>query len=854
MPRRSPVPAPTPASPAGVPRLPPAHLPRARLVEWLRAQEVRLRLLSAPAGFGKSVLLSEFLRQLPAGSRVIWLSLAGQACAAEHLLGQVAQALQAPLPALPAHQALLQLLAEQAEPLWLVLDDYPSAPPAELDACIDHLLARPLPQLQLLVSTRQRPDWNLPRLLLAGELLELDSQQLACSRGELEQLVGLLAPQLSSSQCDELWRQTAGWCAGIRLLLSGQGQPGADLGTGGQCWLRGYLEHELLARLSAEEARCLCALVHLPKVSAELCRHLWDESDGAELFERLLRRQTFFIPLDEEGTWYRVLPVVARGLCNRLSGPAVTQLHLRACRMFIGAGQVEDAIEQALCAGQLEVAANYLERLSQEWLTGEQHLAHLLAWRERLPALLLQSTPRLLSLNAWALLLAWRLDEAEACIEQLARFQPQPDARRQRKLLANWQALRGVLAGLRGISAEEARRHCREALEQLSERDWMPVLLCHSALARVALASGQPELAPQLLHQGVELARRQGSLLFEVLLNLDRCRLLLLRGEFSRAQILLQQSFALIGQRGSVDSLLLGRLQLIQAELHLNQGRHAEAEESLRSGLKLAQECADPFVLHGYLGLAELSSRAGQFDQAFLHLHEAERQMHCGHVWRLSYRGVLSLQSLRLWSRQGRWEQIEPVAQRIRRYFEGAQAWMAPLDYPTLALRNQLFLARAQSADGRPEQAEALLEALLQRCEALQYKPLALEVQLALAEAGQQLGRAEAADLARAARQQAEQLELHGLLHDWPAPLEGAAASLQALAPGEAGEGSALLSQRERSVLQLLAEGFSNQEIGTYLFISVNTVKTHTKKINSKLGVKRRTQAVMRAKCLGLLV
>ncbi|MGH8355349.1 MAG: response regulator transcription factor, partial [Pseudomonas sp.] len=90
--------------------------------------------------------------------------------------------------------------------------------------------------------------------------------------------------------------------------------------------------------------------------------------------------------------------------------------------------------------------------------------------------------------------------------------------------------------------------------------------------------------------------------------------------------------------------------------------------------------------------------------------------------------------------------------------------------------------------------------------------------------------------------------------HNWPAPLEGAAASPPVAAQGEAGEGSALLSQRERSVLQLLAEGFSNQEIGTYLFISVNTVKTHTKKINSKLGVKRRTQAVMRAKSLGLLV
>ena len=165
------------------------------------------------------------------------------------------------------------------------------------------------------------------------------------------------------------------------------------------------------------------------------------------------------MPLDEDGHWYRVLPAVAKVLHNRISATAAAHLHLAACRVFIAAGQVEDAIEQALCAGQPEVAANYLEHLGQEWLTGEQHLAHLLAWRSRLPALLLESTPRLLTLNAWALLLAWRLDEAEDCIHKLGRFLPQADARRNRKLLANWQALHGVLGALRGRPGQDAALH-----------------------------------------------------------------------------------------------------------------------------------------------------------------------------------------------------------------------------------------------------------------------------------------------------------------------------------------------------------------------------------------------------------
>ncbi|HLD65998.1 MAG TPA: LuxR C-terminal-related transcriptional regulator [Pseudomonas sp.] len=843
-------------SPGLSPRLPPVHLPRPRLVERLAERDIRLRLLCAPAGFGKSVLLGEYLQALPDDNRILWLSLAGQPLDAGQLLAQVAQALDSPIPDGAPVNALLQLIELHSEPLWLVLDDYPNHPSAELDACIDLLLARAPSRLQLLVSARQRPTWNLPRLLLAGELMELDCSELACTRDELELLVTQLVPQATPDLHEELWQQTEGWCAGIRLLLSGKTLPsGTSQGqSGSQCWLRDYLEHELLARLSPEEARCLCALVQLPKVSAELCQSLWEESDGAALFNQLLLGQAFFIPLDDDGLWYRVLPVVARGLRNRLGAAATTQLHLRACRIFIAAGQVEEAIEQALCAGQLEVAANYLERLSQEWLTGEQHLAHLFAWRERLPPLLLDSTPRLLALNAWALLLAWRLDEAQACIERLTHFLPQPDAWRQRKLLANTQALQGMLAAQRG-TAGPARAHCQDALAHLSERDWMPALLCHSTLARVAMASGHPEQAPNHLHAGVELARRQGSLLFEVLINLDRIRLLLLRGELSRAQVLLQQSFGLIGRRGGIDSLLLGRLNLIQAELHLLHGRAQDCEDFLRAGLKQALACADPFALHGYLGLAELTSRAGQFDQAYVHLREAERHMHCAHAWRLSYRGVLTLQSMRVLSRQGHWLRLAPIAVRIQRYFQDDKPWIVTLEYPALPLRNALLQARAQLAAGQPEQAEDSLQTLLERCETLHFKPLALEVQFALAQARQSLGQVDAIAQELDARQQAEHLGLHGLLQDWPLAHGNAATRvLPASAEAIPGDGTALLSQRERSVLQLLAEGFSNQEIGTYLFISVNTVKTHTKKINSKLGVKRRTQAVMRAKSLGLLV
>ena len=56
------------------------------------------------------------------------------------------------------------------------------------------------------------------------------------------------------------------------------------------------------------------------------------------------------------------------------------------------------------------------------------------------------------------------------------------------------------------------------------------------------------------------------------------------------------------------------------------------------------------------------------------------------------------------------------------------------------------------------------------------------------------------------------------------------------------------ISKRELEVLELMAEGFSNQEIADKLFVSLNTVKTHSSNLFNKLDVKRRTQAIQRAK------
>jgi NarL family two-component system response regulator LiaR len=61
------------------------------------------------------------------------------------------------------------------------------------------------------------------------------------------------------------------------------------------------------------------------------------------------------------------------------------------------------------------------------------------------------------------------------------------------------------------------------------------------------------------------------------------------------------------------------------------------------------------------------------------------------------------------------------------------------------------------------------------------------------------------------------------------------------------------ITPREMEVLELIAQGLSNQEIANRLYVSLNTVKTHTSNVFSKLDAQRRTQAIQKAKMLGLL-
>ncbi|WP_259767337.1 LuxR C-terminal-related transcriptional regulator, partial [Pseudomonas protegens] len=402
-----------------------------------------------------------------------------------------------------------------------------------------------------------------------------------------------------------------------------------------------------------------------------------------------------------------------------------------------------------------------------------------------------------------------------------------------------------------------ARQHFREALNELEDGAWTTRLLCLSGLTQQALLCGELEVAQSLNREALCLARAQDALLFEGLLELDHAQLLEQRGAPHRAQSLLEQVIERLSGQALRATPLLGRLALRLGRLALRQGNDGQAAEYFRRGLEDCLVSHDKRALYGFLGEAQLAANQGDYAQAFVRLRDAERLMQQRQIPDTVYRGVLLQVSSQLWLQQGRAELAHEALSRVLRHFRGPQALQAPPASLELIPSIEYLLVLAEVHLGRAQAPVATLQGLLARAQRHGMLGLEAQVQLALAEVAFILGdQALAAQALQAGQERVARCNLPQALHELrlrqPALLQALDSPPTTLAAPQEDHDS-LLSLRELQVLQLIAQGCSNQQIAEQLFISLHTVKTHGRRIHSKLGVERRTQAVAKAQALGLM-
>lgn len=879
------------------PPLPEGHVPRDRLCQRLQlGLSGRLLLVNAPAGFGKSSLVIEFCQALPSHWRSLWLGLSQRDADPGRFLERLLEGLQQYCPALGGqamgllkmrqrHQPFafeqwldslldeLALYLQPEAPLLLVLDDYHLAQGPVLDRCLQFFLNHLPNGLVLLVTSRQRPDWHLARLRLSRQLIELNEQDLRLTPDEALAVIGRQPTGLRGQALDNLIQRSDGWVAGLRFWQLAASESGEDNALpqalhGGEGLIRDYLLEEVIEILPAHVQAFLYDTACQERLCAELCDALREREDSASILGYLKAHQVFLVPLDEHGHWFRYHHLFSDLLRSREASQPLGTLHLRACRWFQAQGLLDEAVEQALRAGHLDVAADLVQSLSEEQLLAEQNVGMLLRWKMDLPDSLLISTPRLIVLYSWALGLACQLDAAEELAAHLSRFLPAPSATAQKSMLAQWLALSGVIARGRG-DRQRTLAYCGEALRSLPYKRYGQRLVCLSTLSNLAIADGDFWRARGWNREALELARRVGNPLFEALAHYDRARVLHARGEVLRALDEVRQGL----QR--LQGLSAQRLYAVRARLTLYEGyllvtrlQPAQGRARLRAGLSEARTCRDISVLIGHCVIASLDGREGRFAEAFAELAEAERLMHIWDVPPIFYLAMITLVKCELWLAQGRTDLAGSWLLRLGQTYGGERPAAAPEFHPLLALHIELQQSLLEPVLARPQEAVERLRALVARGQAsggmmLVVNALCQWIALLLAE-GQEPEAATLLPEALEAAQGGVLQPFQRLLEQqpqWlreqlvtrPACLVQADLLSRLPRPAAVNERIEALSGRELAVLELIAQGCSNQQISERLFISLHTVKTHASHINSKLGVERRTQAVAKAKALGLL-
>jgi LuxR family maltose regulon positive regulatory protein len=937
-----------------------------RLDEGLRLGH-RLTLVSAPAGFGKTTLLSEWINAgvrsreygrearskkdrenaspptpysiLPTPS-FAWLSLdesdndparflayfiaALQTIDANIGKGALS-ALQSPQPP-PAEAVLTSLINEIAaipDRIVLVLDDYHVIESSPVDDALAILLEHLPPQMHLVIATREDPDLPLARLRVRSQLTELRVTDLRFTPSEaaefLNQVMGL---HLSAEEIAALETRTEGWIAGLQMAaLSMQGR--ADTAsfiqafTGSHHFVLDYLVEEVLQRQPERVRSFLLQTSILDRLSGPLCDAVrfgntetpTGQEDGRGMLEALERGNLFVVPLDDKRQWYRYHHLFADVLLAHSmeeQPDRVSTLHRRASEWYEHNGSPADAIRHALAAEDFERAAGLIE-LAWPAMDGSFQSATWLGWVKALPDELVRARPVLSVGYAWALLDGGELEAGEARLRDAERWldttadmseRPEvPSAKtcpeRSRRMVVvdedQFRSLPATIATARAYHAQALGdvpgtvKYARRALDLLPEGDHVGRGGIDALLGVAYWMSGDLEAAHRTLADAMASFQMAGNILFAISGTFVLADIRMAQGRLHEAVSTYQQSLQLAAGQGETVLRGTADLYLGLSVLHREQGDLEAARQHLLRSEELGEQAALPdWPCRVCLAQARIKETQGDLDGALNLLDEAERL-----YYRTLVPDVRPIAALKTRVRVGQGRLTEALGWARERGLsvDDDLSYLREFEHVTLA-RVLIAEYKSDRADRSILEAMGLLERLLKAAEeggrtgsvieilvlqALAHEaqgnvPLALaplERALALAkpegyvrvfvDEGQPMAR-----LLYEIQSRAEALSrgiapdyVRRLLAAFPSAEPEQTDSLKTQAPKS--DLIEPLSERELEVLELIAEGLTNQEVATRLYLSLHTVKVHARNIYAKLGVKNRTQAVAKGKVLGIL-
>jgi LuxR family maltose regulon positive regulatory protein len=889
---------------------------RPRLSERLdRGTASKLMLVSAPAGFGKTTLLTEWLAAGPAAPAdkrlAAWLSLdrsdndpasfwayviAALRTVASGIGENALALLRAPQP--PPVEAVLTVLLNDlgaiSGDIVLVLDDYHVIDVREVQDGMAFLLDHLPPGLHVVIASRADPALPLARLRARGELAEIRAAELRFTPDEaaayLNEMMGL---QLTARDVTALEARTEGWIAALQLAaLSMQGRDdvaGFIAGfAGDDRYVVDYLAEEVLQRQPDRVQAFLLQTSILGRLSGPLCDAVTGQGGGKAMLEALDRGNLFLVPLDDRRRWYRYHHLFADVLQARLLDEQpgqVPELHRRASAWYEQNGEQSLAIGHALAAEDFGRAADLVE-LAIPAIRPTRQEAMVRRWLEELPDEVVRVRPVLSVAFAGVLLNTDEIEGVEERLQDAERWlepatgdgeesrDPSPemvvaDEEEYRRLPALIEVYRAGHALAQG-DASGTVSHAQRALDHSLEDDHLCRASAAGMLGLVHWGSGDLEAGHRAYSACVDGLRRAGFVADILGCSIALADIRSTQGRLGEALRTFEQALQLAGEQGG--SALRGTADMYVGMSEIARERndlHAATQLLLRSQ-ELGEQTGLPQNPYRWrVAMARIREAEGDLRGALDLLNEAK------HLYVSDFfpevRPIPALKA-RVWIRQGRFGEALGWAREQGLSVDDDLSYLREFEHITLA---RLLLARHE--DERPErsahEATGLLQRLLLAAEEGGRTGRVIEILVLLALAHQAQGDRPAAlaSLERAVTLAEPEGYVRIFADEGPplVPLLRAVAKrgtrqnyarrlLAAVGRTETGSPTSLalidpLSERELDVLRLLGTELDGPAIARELTVSLNTMRTHTKNIYAKLAVTNRRAAVRRAAELELL-
>jgi LuxR family maltose regulon positive regulatory protein len=347
--------------------------------------DAKLSLVTAPAGYGKSTLLSNWRELLlEEGHKVCWLSLGRQDNDPMQLLTYIAFSLVtggvpfendqlglefqlADLSERDFLSLIIHFIAESKHRVVLILDDFENLGPEVIQRVIGPFLEYAPDNLHLSIATRHDSHLKISSLEAKGQAVRFGATQLRFTPIELNDF---LAKEHDSQTISHLFRATEGWPVAIQMIRSAIAMEAdvdrilGDL-TGDATHIASYLSEEVINSLDADLQDFLMDISLVDRVDCEFADYLREQLDSQARFTQARTLDALVLPVDSVDATFRLHPLFREHLYERLSitrPERLRVLHARAAEWFGGRGDLVEAVRNWVLAGEANRGIDTLAR------------------------------------------------------------------------------------------------------------------------------------------------------------------------------------------------------------------------------------------------------------------------------------------------------------------------------------------------------------------------------------------------------------------------------------------------------------------------------------------------------------